>query len=68
MSYISPPLKKYVLIVTPEIFLPFFRHVIVGLGSPRTEQKKLATPPTRTPWFVGFFTISGGSVNRQNKK
>lgn len=48
-----------------ETFLAFFRQTIVGCGSPRAAQKKLATPPTRTPWFVGFFVISGGSVVKQ---
>lgn len=52
----------------PDTFLPFFRHTIVGIGSPRAAQKKLATPPTRTDWLIGRFVISGGSINGMEKK
>lgn len=72
----SPPQHHIVVIINGqareghsrnllETFLAFFRQTIVGCGSPRAAQKKLATPPTRTPWFVGFFVISGGSVVKQ---
>lgn len=54
-----------------ETFFAFFRQTMVAWGSPRAAQKKLATPPTRTPWFVGFFVISGGSggggIRREEK-
>lgn len=51
-----------------ETFFAFLRQTMVGWGSPRAAQKKLATPPTRTPWFVGFFVISGGSVFKRDRE
>lgn len=33
---------------------------MLGCGSPLAPQKNVATPPTRTPWFVGLRIISGG--------
>lgn len=45
----------------PDTFLPFLRQLMDGWGSPRAEQKNVETPPTRTPWLIGFFIISGGS-------
>lgn len=34
---------------------------IITCGSPRAEQKKVATPPTLTLWLIGRLIISGGS-------
>lgn len=55
-------------VCVPGTFFPFFRHTIVGCGSPRAEQKKLAMPPARTPTFDGLRTISGGSKGNKCAK
>lgn len=52
----------------PDTFLPLLRQTIDGIGSPRAEQKNVATFPTRTAWLDGRLMISGGSTNGRDNE